>query len=228
MMPRNQPIEWSIPNRSETTVGDAVPLNGVEDQAARRTHMREQTTARQAAERTAIRPASERHLDRLGRLDAAREREVTLQVELKRINADHLASLQDLGLSDFPESEPLIPAPVATLTPKQQPEHWREERAEAVRVQPTDLRLVVSSEIDELLLSTPNLTPAALFNYAIDELTAIASADCDVGSAGKSSKIFRLTQDRLVKLEQFAATSGMSKNDVAIAAIRQFVRNRPS
>jgi len=91
-----------------------------------------------------------------------------------------------------------------------------------------DIRLVLNTELNNLLLSAPNLTPAGLFNQAIDELVVITSSDYKVGSGGKSSKIFRLASERLGKIRQLAADNGISENDVAIAAIRQFARNHPT
>jgi hypothetical protein len=118
-MPHKQPIDRSNHDHADTPMGDGVPLNGVEDQAARRTHMREQTMARQAAERTAVRPASERHLglDRSGRVEAGREREATLRVELTRINAEHQTWLDDREQADSPESAPSSLLPADTMAP---------------------------------------------------------------------------------------------------------------
>ena len=227
-MPRAAHRQEGGGESQESLVGDAVAVNGVEDQAGRRTHMREQTMARQAAERAAMRPASERRLDldRPGRLDAARDREAILQVELTRINADHQTSLRELGLFDFPESEPHIPESADTLTSENQPEHRRKGRAGAMARK--DLALVVSAEIDAVLLSAANLTPSGFINQAIDELTVIAPGDSAVVAGPKTTKVFRLTPARIARIAQFAASTGMSKNDVVIAAIRQFARNHPS
>ena len=91
-----------------------------------------------------------------------------------------------------------------------------------------DFRLVLSAEVDDLLMSAPRLSPASLFNQAIDELAVIAAGDYESGSGGKSHKVFRLTQERLVKIMQLAASTSISENDVAIAAIRQFARKHPT
>ncbi|HEY8285569.1 MAG TPA: hypothetical protein VIJ28_14385 [Chloroflexota bacterium] len=94
------------PESQESLLGDAVPVDGVEDQATRRAHMREQTTARQAAERRRVLPAFETRLARPARLDAAREREADLQVELTRINAGHETWLRERALTAPLEKEP--------------------------------------------------------------------------------------------------------------------------
>ncbi|HVC79802.1 MAG TPA: hypothetical protein VNL35_04780 [Chloroflexota bacterium] len=94
------------PESKESLWGDAVPVDGTEDQATRRTHMREQTMARQAAERRRILPPFEARLDRSARLDAAREREADLQVELLRINAGHQTWLRDRSLPTPVDIEP--------------------------------------------------------------------------------------------------------------------------
>ncbi len=57
-------MQGTGPESHESVMGDAIPRNGVEGQATRRTHMREQTMARQAAERKALRPSTEAHLTR--------------------------------------------------------------------------------------------------------------------------------------------------------------------
>lgn len=96
-------------------MGDAVPRNGVEDQAVRRAHMREQTMARQAAERAAIRPLSDAALDRPTQRAAARERGADLQVALTRINAGHQTWLHARGLTDPPETGPQRRLPPNTM-----------------------------------------------------------------------------------------------------------------
>ena len=90
----------------EGVVGDAVPRNGEDDQAARRAHMREQTMARQAAERKALRPAGEARLGRPARADEAQQREADLHAELARINAEHRDWLREHGAADPPDGEP--------------------------------------------------------------------------------------------------------------------------
>jgi hypothetical protein len=94
-----------------------------------------------------------------------------------------------------------------------------------VRRIPADQFLIlISAEVDELLLSAPTLTPAGLFDQAIDEIGAIALGDCEPGSGHMTTKRFQMTPDRLLKITQLAARAGISENDVAIAAIRQFAR----
>ncbi|HVC81138.1 MAG TPA: hypothetical protein VNL35_11635 [Chloroflexota bacterium] len=99
-MPSLQCRQEAGPESQESLWGDAVPVGGVEDQASRRAHMREQTMARQAAERRRVLPAFETRLDRPARLDAARDREADLQVELTRIYAEHQMWLRERGLAD--------------------------------------------------------------------------------------------------------------------------------
>ena len=93
---------------------------------------------------------------------------------------------------------------------------------------PSDFRLVVSAEVDALMLSARHLTPAGVLNHAIDEMTVIASGDCQSGSGAKLTRKFRLTDARLVKIAQVARSKGISENNVAIGAIRQFARNHPT
>jgi hypothetical protein len=79
----------------ESILGEGVPVDGVEAQAARRAHMREQTTARQAAERHLGHP-----LIPAGSLDHHHEtvtRVAEVREELARINADHQVWLHDHG-----------------------------------------------------------------------------------------------------------------------------------
>ena len=72
-----------------------MPFNGVEDQAARRAHMREQTMARQAAERHLQYPPIRRGSDEFREQVAARLVEV--RAELAMINATHRTWLRAHG-----------------------------------------------------------------------------------------------------------------------------------
>jgi hypothetical protein len=82
-----------------------------------------------------------------------------------------------------------------------------------------------STEVDDLMLSAPTLTPADFLNLAIDEIGAIALGDCVSGPGFKAPKRFQMTPDRRLKITQLATSAHISENDVAIAAIRQFARN---
>ena len=117
-MPRKLPRQESGDESRAGLVGDAVPLNGVEDQAARRAHMLAQTTARQVAERTAARTASERRLNRTAREDSGRDREAMLQVELTRINAEDQTWRREHGLADPLVNELESSLPGDTMAPE--------------------------------------------------------------------------------------------------------------
>ena len=75
--------------------GEAVPLNGIDEQAARRAHMREMTTARQMAERRRIQPMP--GADQLTKLAASHERAAALRAELARIEEEHQSWLGTRG-----------------------------------------------------------------------------------------------------------------------------------
>ena len=75
--------------------GDSVLVNGEDNQAAQRAHMRAQTTARQAAERGAGHSLGlPRAADAAERQAAARVRETERQAASARIEADHQEWLQ--------------------------------------------------------------------------------------------------------------------------------------
>jgi hypothetical protein len=75
--------------------GEGVLINGVDQQAARRTHMRELTMARQAAERRSLQHSEEAaRQDRTARAVEKQERRTALAAELKRIEAAHQAWLE--------------------------------------------------------------------------------------------------------------------------------------
>jgi hypothetical protein len=84
-------------------LGEGVPVNGVDESAARRAHMRALTMARQPAERRCAHPPAEAGLDRPALRAGRREREAELQVELARLDAAHRNWLgkQGLGLPEF-------------------------------------------------------------------------------------------------------------------------------
>ncbi|HWE64819.1 MAG TPA: hypothetical protein VHB98_24155 [Chloroflexota bacterium] len=103
-MPEDQQMQGPDLERHEMALGDAVSHNGADNSAARRTHMRELTTARQAAERRQARPAGETGLSRATQLAAARERAVELQAELARIDAEHRTWLHGQG-ENVPERQ---------------------------------------------------------------------------------------------------------------------------
>jgi len=103
MVPKKSDKQQAGGESRESAMGDAVPHNGEEEQAARRAHMREQTMARQAAERKALPPAGEARIDRPARVDDAQRREADLRAELARINAEHRDWLREHGAADPPE-----------------------------------------------------------------------------------------------------------------------------
>ncbi|HVA91388.1 MAG TPA: hypothetical protein VNL71_16260 [Chloroflexota bacterium] len=105
-MPRTLPRQSGGFDSHESIIGDAVPLNGLEDQSARRAHMREQTTARQAAERRLEFPRIRRaEYDYHARM-AARAGEV--RAELALIDVAHEAWLRAHG----GEVEETLPNPL--------------------------------------------------------------------------------------------------------------------
>ena len=80
--------------RQGDVYGEGVLHDGIDVQSARRAHMRELTTARQAAERRRTRPLDG---DYPTRQAAAQERAAELQSELARIEAAHQQWLRDHG-----------------------------------------------------------------------------------------------------------------------------------
>ena len=118
MVAEKQHMQEIGPESHEGILGDAVPRNGKDDQAARRAHMREQTTARQAAERNAERPAYEGRLDRSARIDGVHEREASLQNELTRINTEHQTWLRQGTPPDLPASAPESPPLTDPVAPE--------------------------------------------------------------------------------------------------------------
>lgn len=117
-MAEKQQMQEVGPESHEGIVGDAIPRNGVDDQAVRRAHMREQTTARQAAERNAERPAYEGRLNRSTRIDGVQEREAGLQQELRRINTEHQQWLHQETSIDPLESEQASVPSANSLAPE--------------------------------------------------------------------------------------------------------------
>lgn len=101
-MPLEQDLRADREPRQETALGEAVSRNGVDCSAQRRAHMRELTTARQAAERLHKRPLGQADADRSSQLAAARDRALDLRTELARIDAEHRTWLHDQG-EDVPE-----------------------------------------------------------------------------------------------------------------------------
>ena len=95
MMPRKLDRQESGPESQENVLGDGVPRNGVEGQAVRRAHMREQTTARQAAERRLEHDGIPRRDHEHRALVAAQVVEV--RAELALINAAHQTWLRAHG-----------------------------------------------------------------------------------------------------------------------------------
>jgi hypothetical protein len=93
----DQVIPAVADQRQEPALLDGVLCNGVDGSAERRSHMRELTMARQAAERRHARPASETGLDRAAQVVAARARAVELRAELERIDAEHRTWLRARG-----------------------------------------------------------------------------------------------------------------------------------
>ena len=78
--------------------GEGVLLNGVDGQAARRAHMREQTTARQVAERRHDQPLGVlRAADQATRLAAAGVRDAEKSTALADILAEHEEWLRRAG-----------------------------------------------------------------------------------------------------------------------------------
>jgi hypothetical protein len=86
-----------IPEWSEGPCGGGVLFNGVDPNAARRAHMREQTMAKQAAERRSVKPASGMHLDHQTRLAMAQERAAALHAELASLSDEHQDWLRTQG-----------------------------------------------------------------------------------------------------------------------------------
>lgn len=93
----------------ESALGEGVLHDGVDWSAARRAHLREITTLRQAAERTCDRPGVPRDPDRAAQRAAARRRAEELRLELARIDAEHRAWLRAQGV-DVPEPRARRPA----------------------------------------------------------------------------------------------------------------------
>jgi len=87
------------PQLAESGLVDALVHNGVDGLAARRAHMRELTMARQAAERQYARSVGR---DGLALPDETRAYAVQYQVDLTRIEGEHLTWLHAQGM-DVPE-----------------------------------------------------------------------------------------------------------------------------
>lgn len=98
----DQDTRVDSPTQHETTLGEAVSLNGMDSSAPRRAHLRGLTMARQAAERRHARPSFETYMDGTERIAAARERTEALRVELARIDTTHWLWLHDHG-EEMPE-----------------------------------------------------------------------------------------------------------------------------
>ena len=91
MMPKQMNPRASDPASLESLCGEGVPLNGVDDQADRRAHMRAQTTARQAAERRLSYPPIP--MGSPDRQMRKAERMARMHEELSLIDAEHQAWL---------------------------------------------------------------------------------------------------------------------------------------
>lgn len=102
MTPDLDSPEEGIPDWSEGVFGAGVPVNGVDPHAVRRAHMREQTTAKQAAERRSVRPTPGVPRGHQARLEVAQERAAELHVELARLDAQHQAWLRVQGFVEAP------------------------------------------------------------------------------------------------------------------------------
>jgi hypothetical protein len=94
-MPRYLDRQESGPESRDSLFGEGVPLNGADRQADRRSHMRTQTMARQAAEwRLGHPPVPHGCSDRPARLAV---RAAELNQELALINAAHQTWLHNRG-----------------------------------------------------------------------------------------------------------------------------------
>lgn len=83
--------------RQGSVLVDAMLYNGVDRLAVRRAHMRELTTARQAAERRSTWPALPAGRDGWEQRVAARERTVELRAHLARLQEEHRTWLHAQG-----------------------------------------------------------------------------------------------------------------------------------
>lgn len=92
---------------AESLYGDSVLVNGVDQQAERRAHMRAQTTARQASEqrygqhRTGLTVG-----DQFTRLGTMQRRDAQRRDDLATIDANHRAWLHNSGADTVTDSEP--------------------------------------------------------------------------------------------------------------------------
>jgi hypothetical protein len=68
---------------------EGIPYDGVDRTAAWRMHMRDQTMARQAAERRNARSAGQNGIERWEQLALVQERALELSAEMERIDAEH-------------------------------------------------------------------------------------------------------------------------------------------
>jgi hypothetical protein len=86
---------------------DSILYDGIDPLALRRAHLRELTTARQAAERRLVRRDSSIPHDGASRAVAARERAVAFQIEMDRINVDHRSwqHEQSEDVTELPERQ---------------------------------------------------------------------------------------------------------------------------
>lgn len=134
-MPRNLPRQVSSAESHEEGVfqsnkalfGDGVLINGEDGQAARRAHMRAQTTARQVAERRASESRGlSRFAGREERLTAVRDREAEKTTAFAGIEAAHqvwlhaqTARLTEARGGVLPEGAPTAPPglPAEPLAP---------------------------------------------------------------------------------------------------------------
>ncbi|GAC1408714.1 MAG: hypothetical protein NVSMB65_22130 [Chloroflexota bacterium] len=105
-MPRTVPRQVSSPESQDALTlesekalyGEGVLLNGVDGQAARRAHMRAQTTARQLAEQHHDQPLGQlRTADPATRFAAARVRDAEKSTALAGIAAEHEEWLRRTG-----------------------------------------------------------------------------------------------------------------------------------
>ena len=105
-MSETQDPLWKENARSpEVVMMDAILYDGVDPRAIRRTHMREVTMARQAAERRlALRNPSAAQ-DQASKAVTARERAEEFRLEMARISADHRRWQSEHGetVTELPE-----------------------------------------------------------------------------------------------------------------------------
>ena len=88
-MPQLENLRENAGEKQQGVFGEGVPVNGIDNLAARRAHMRELTAARQAAERRRSQPWSVDSGAYANRLEATRARSAEMYAELARIEDEH-------------------------------------------------------------------------------------------------------------------------------------------